>query len=452
MGRYIARRLVQSVFTILGVMLITFLLFRMVAGDIAASHVGEKATEQAKARWRQKKGYDNPQLLNIHNRLQFRDYTEGDFALDIDGPGEYNFIDQLGLTATPGQPNLLTGRYILGLSDQTDLRIPARSPQSNKQLRESQQTTSTTDPFIPPASMTVTLASRDTFTIDIEGVRTVGELIERVNAAPQATDPDSGEPRLRASIRHWTWGGIFESQFFDHLVKSATFQGRSLQTNKKLLNIIAERAPRSLALTIPALGIGWLLAMIISCFVAYYRGSIADKIGVFLSVLGMCIPFLAFMIYGQWFMFQIAPEHAYGLNPRINIYVPIAIVVIASLGGSVRFYRTVILDETNRDYVRTARAKGVPLPSILFKHVLKNCMLPILTNLILALPFLFLGNLLLEQYFAIPGLGDLLINSIKGNDEPMISGLVFLISLIYTLALLTTDVLYAVFDPRIRLH
>jgi len=130
----------------------------------------------------------------------------------------------------------------------------------------------------------------------------------------------------------------------------------------------------------------------------------------------------------------------------------VTIAVVAGLGGSVRFYRTVILDEVNRDYVRTARAKGVPLYGILFRHVLKNCMLPILTSLVVSIPFLILGSLLLEQFFGIPGLGSLMITSVSDRDVPIISGLTFLTALVFIIGLLITDVLYAVFDPRIRLR
>ncbi|MFQ5454541.1 MAG: ABC transporter permease subunit, partial [Candidatus Zixiibacteriota bacterium] len=99
-----------------------------------------------------------------------------------------------------------------------------------------------------------------------------------------------------------------------------------------------------------------------------------------------------------------------------------------------------MLDETGRDYVRTARAKGVPLPAVMFRHILRNCMLPILTNLILAIPFLIMGSLLLETFFGIPGLGDLLLSSITNRDEPIVSGLTFLTALIYTVGILLTDI------------
>ncbi|MFP4141518.1 MAG: ABC transporter permease, partial [Phycisphaerae bacterium] len=192
--------------------------------------------------------------------------------------------------------------------------------------------------------------------------------------------------------------------------------------------------------------------MVISSVVAYYRGGLIDKLGVFLSVLGMCIPYLIYMIAGQAIVFEFAPQRAYGLGSPANIYVPVAIAVFAGVGGQVRFYRTVILDEIHRDYVRTARAKGVPLPGILFRHVLKNCMLPILTSLVVSIPFLILGSLLLERFFGIPGLGSLMVNSVSDRDVPMITGLTFLTSVIYVISLLLTDILYAVFDPRVRLR
>ncbi len=320
MSRFVLRRLIQSVFTIFGVMLLTFILFRVIAGDVSAQFVGQKATKEDRQNWLHKHGLDKPEILN-------RDYW--------------------------WQP----------------------------------------------------------------------------------------------------WRGEFwDTQFFHHFRSSILFEGKSYAWEEKLTDIIWKKAKYSLALTVPVMAIGWVLAMVVSSFVAYYRDTWIDHTGVFLSVLGMCIPFLAYMILGQFLMFHIDPESAWGLDRPTNIYVPILIAVIAGQGRSVRFYRTVILDEINRDYVRTARAKGVPLPGILFKHVLKNCMLPILTQLVMAIPFLIMGSLLLEQFFGVPGLGSLMLSSISSRDVPIINGLVFLTACIYVVSLLLTDVLYAVFDPRIRLR
>jgi len=254
-----------------------------------------------------------------------------------------------------------------------------------------------------------------------------------------------------AGAKLWT-GEFYRTQFWHHMAGCVTFSAHSYRyEDKTLLDIISQRAKYSLAITVPAMALGWLVALIVSSIVAYYRGTWLDNLGVFLTVLGMCIPYLAYMILGQYLMFQISPEHAWGLANPVNIYVPVMIAVIAGVGGSVRFYRTIILDQMNQDYVRTAVSKGMPLPNVLFKHVLKNCMLPILTAVVMSIPFLIMGSLLLEQFFGVPGLGDLMISSITDRDVPIMTGLVFLTAVIYVVGLLITDILYAVFDPRIRL-
>jgi peptide/nickel transport system permease protein len=249
-----------------------------------------------------------------------------------------------------------------------------------------------------------------------------------------------------------TQKGFWDCQFIHHMTNSITFRAESFKFKEPIYKIIYERAPYSLALTIPGLAFGWCLGMVLSLLVAYYRDTTIDRVGVFLAVIGMCMPFLAYMILGQWLVFRIAPDFAWGYADTHNLYIPIAISVIAGVGTSVRFYRTIFLDEVQKDYVRTARAKGTSLGRVLFVHVLKNCMLPILTNLVMAIPFLIMGNLLLESFFGIPGLGDLLIGSINTRDIPVISALTFLTAVIYVFGVLITDLLYAVFDPRVRLQ
>ncbi|MBN1943393.1 MAG: ABC transporter permease [Phycisphaerae bacterium] len=440
---YILRRLRLAALTILGVMLLTFLLFRVIAGDIAAAHVGQKATDQQKADWRHKYGYDKPLLLNLHEQFMLTDATGGASPFHLKNAPGTLLAERLAMVPVEHSRNVLLGRYILRLSAKT----PLEDLTGHESLIDETILEPTSQPATQPTLMlNFHLSDGSTFSVDCSDVKTCGDLIEKINQSPE------NKNRVHASIRQRGAMEIFDSQFFHFFLTALTFDSYSLVNHEKLTSIIAQRAPKSLALTIPVMALGWLLAMVISSFVAYFRGTWLDKLGVFLSVLGMCVPYLAFMIYGQWLMFKIAPSHAYGLMYRGNIYVPIAIAVIAGLGGSVRFYRTVILNEVHQDYVRTARAKGAGLATILFKHVLKNCMLPILTNLILTIPFLIMGNLLLESYFGIPGLGDLMLSSINGRDEPILSGLVFLTALIYTLALLITDLCYAVFDPRIRLQ
>ena len=130
--------------------------------------------------------------------------------------------------------------------------------------------------------------------------------------------------------------------------------------------------------------------------------------------------------------------------------IPVVIGIISGIGSGVRFYRTIFLEEINRDYVRTARAKGVSEAGVLFKHALKNAMIPILTNVVLAIPLLFLGSLVMEAFFAIPGLGSFTIEAIQAQDFAIVRSMVYLGSVLYIVGLLLTDISYTLVDPRIR--
>jgi peptide/nickel transport system permease protein len=440
-SRYILRRLIQSVFTILGVMILTFLLFNVIAGDIAAQHTNPKAGPEQRYNFLRKHDLHLPVLFNLRRFILLTDTTSGDGRFTVVDGGRSNVASALALEPLDKDAKTIDalrsrGYFLMTRDD------PLEAIVDGWDLFEPPRKT----PASTGTGLVFELRDGSNVTIDIEGVRTAGDLIDRINDAP------GNQGRLHATIGSISAGRFFHSQFFVHMRDTLTFQSTSFRYKQTLWQIVREKAPYSLSLTVPALALGWFSAMIVSCLVAYYRGTWLDNAGVFIAVLGMCIPFLAYMILGQWVMFQIAPAHAFGLHVRANIYVPIAIAVVAGLGTSVRFYRTVILNEINQEYVRTARAKGVSLPTILFKHVLRNCMLPILTNLVMAIPFLILGSLLLEKFFGVPGLGDLMVSSITDRDVPVITTLTFLTAVVYVLGLLLTDILYAVFDPRIRLR
>jgi peptide/nickel transport system permease protein len=442
MTGYIARRLVQAVFTVLGVMLLTFVLFRVIAGDVSTAYVNQKLGAEARQAFYEKHKLDRPSIFNYHRRLLLVDNT--------DGPHPYEITDKNGSLAAralslhlasihrggaAGSRLQMAGRLVFALSPKT----PLLSMTGGRPLLSEKTGIS------GASGLSVSLSDGTVFFVDLSKVRTCGDFIAAVASCP------GNAGKLTAAISRWSPASLFDSQFFWHLWENVSFTGRSYATNQSLLEIIGERGRFSLSITVPAMVLTWLLAMILSCFVAYYRDTWIDRIGVLITVLGMCVPYLAYMLLGQWIMFKIAPGYAAGLAHPSSIYVPVFIAVAAGLGAEVRFYRTIILNEINKDYVRTARAKGVPLPSILFLHVLKNCMLPILTELITTIPFLILGSLLLERFFGIPGLGDLLLTSITSRDVPIVTGLTFLTAVLYVVSLLITDVLYAVFDPRIHL-
>jgi len=189
--------------------------------------------------------------------------------------------------------------------------------------------------------------------------------------------------------------------------------------------------------------------------VAYYRGTYVDRWGLVGCVLLMSVPFLIYIIVGQWVMslhLRLFPISGWGegMSAAKFLYLPIVLSVVSGVGGSVRFYRTIMLEETTKDYVRTARAKGMSESRILFRDVLKNAMIPILTSAVMTIPFLFLGSLLLENFFGIPGLGSLTIDAINAKDFAVLRAMVFLGALLYVLGLMLTDFSYTLVDPRVR--
>ena len=193
----------------------------------------------------------------------------------------------------------------------------------------------------------------------------------------------------------------------------------------------------------------------LSLYVAYYRGTYLDYWATFLGVLFMSINYIVYMISGQTIfskLLRLAPLAGYESGPSVLkfVAVPLIIGVLAGVGGAVRFYRTIILEEINQDYVRTARAKGVGERQILFRHVLKNASIPILTSTVTALPALMLGSLLTESFFNIPGLGSMTFDAIQSQDFAVIRAMVFLGTILYIIGLILTDISYALVDPRVR--
>lgn len=223
------------------------------------------------------------------------------------------------------------------------------------------------------------------------------------------------------------------------------------------MTMIKNGAGPSLSVSLPSFFIATVLSIMISLLVSFYRGKLIDKITVFICVTLMSVSSLAYILFFQWFFaYQLGIFEISGYDgqfPQILSYIslPMLIWVILEIGPDVRFYRTIMLDEIYQDYVRTARAKGLDEKKILFKHVLKNAMIPIITYLIIQLPFLILGALLLENFFGIPGLGGITLNAINSSDFPVIKAMTILSAVAYILFSVITDVMYTIVDPRVRL-
>jgi peptide/nickel transport system permease protein len=224
----------------------------------------------------------------------------------------------------------------------------------------------------------------------------------------------------------------------------------------------------SLSITLPALILSTTISIIIGLLAAVNRGRLIDRGLMFVAVVGMSISFLVFIILGQYFgaywlterlgteLFAIRFDSTRAggsfLSNWVTFYMlPVIISVIVSVGYDTRFYRSVIVEQTTADYIRTAKAKGCSQPRVMFKHLLRNALIPIITRVMITLPFLIVGSLLLEVYFSIPGMGATLLTHMLNKDFAVTQTIVALLAAIFILSNILTDVLYAIVDPRVRL-
>ncbi len=247
-----------------------------------------------------------------------------------------------------------------------------------------------------------------------------------------------------------------ETLFFQKSAKLFLFDfGTSDTNNVDITSQILQRMWPSLTIALPTFVIGLCVNITVSMIVAYYRATYVDFWGTIAAVIVMSISQLFYIIGGQWLfgkMLRLFPISGYdsGVHLLKFVILPVIIGIISGIGGGIRFYRTIFLEEVNQDYVRTARAKGMSEGVVLFKHALKNAMIPILTNVVLAIPFLFVGSLVMEAFFAIPGLGSFTIEAIQAQDFAIVRSMVYLGALLYIVGLLLTDISYTLVDPRIR--
>jgi len=284
-------------------------------------------------------------------------------------------------------------------------------------------------------------------------VVTTGEAI-----AKQRLGQHANEEQIQAWLKAHGYDKPLPLRFVITIKDLLTFNfGRSEVTHQKITTMIWNGMWPSLSLMLPAFIFTLLVSLAIALFTALYRNTWLDRTTVVLCIIGMSFPFLGYIIIGQYILgyrlkyFPVA-GYEWGLGVFKFLILPGLIYLVASLGANVRFYRTVVLDEINQDYVRTARAKGLNQNTILFKHILKNAMIPVITRVVVTLPFLFMGSLLLEDFYGIPGLGAMALNAINGNDFPVIRALTFIGAILYVLGNLAGDILYCLVDPRVELR
>lgn len=246
-----------------------------------------------------------------------------------------------------------------------------------------------------------------------------------------------------------------ETIFFQKSFKLFLFDFGSSDSGRDIGYDISNRMWPSLAISVPGLIVGLAVTISFALLIAFFRATYIDYWAVIICVALMSISALFYIIGGQFIigkLLRVVPISGYdtGLHAFKFLILPVLIGVIGGLGSGTRWYRTIFLEEVGKDYVRTARAKGISEQMVLFRHVLRNALIPILTGVVVILPTLFIGSLLTESFFGIPGLGSYTIDAINRQDFAIVRSMVFLGSVLYIIGLLLTDISYTLVDPRIR--
>ena len=245
--------------------------------------------------------------------------------------------------------------------------------------------------------------------------------------------------------------------FFEKSLAMFLFDFGQADDGRDIAQEMKSRMLPSLMVAIPVFFLGLFAYVSFALLMVFFRATYIDFWGVVLCIALMSISGLFYIISGQFLLgklWHLVPISGYGNGEDIGkfLILPVMIGILSSAGSSTRWYRTIFLEEMNKEYVRTARAKGLTEYLVLFKHVLRNAMIPILTGAVAVVPLLFMGSLLIESFFGIPGLGSYTIDAINSQDFAVVRSMVFLGSMLYIVGLILTDISYTLADPRIRLN
>jgi len=244
--------------------------------------------------------------------------------------------------------------------------------------------------------------------------------------------------------------------FYQKSFKLFLFEFGISDSGRDIKHDIKQRMWPSLAIALPSLLVGLLLNITFALFFVFFRSTYIDYVGVIFCVGLMSISSLFYIIGGQYLiskLLHLVPISGYaqGYEAIKFLVLPVIISVIYGIGSGTRWYRSLFLEEIEKDYVKTARSKGLSEFSVLFNHVFKNALIPILTGVVVILPLLFLGSLIVESFFGIPGLGSYTIDAIQSQDFAIVRAMVFMGTILYIFGLILTDISYTLVDPRVRL-
>ena len=256
----------------------------------------------------------------------------------------------------------------------------------------------------------------------------------------------------------WNPEHPLDTRLAEHFRRMLLFEfGRSDADDVPIAQRLREGVGPSLSVTVPLFALGLPLALSLALLVAFFRETYIDRAGVVLCVLAMSVSVLVYILGGQFLLGKLLrwfPISGFDPDPSVLLRflaLPVLVGLFAHVGADVRFYRAVFLEESGRDYVRTARAKGAGDARVMARHVLPNALIPVLTNVVVEIPFLFTGSILLESFFGIPGLGSITVDAIHSNDFATLRVMVYLGALLFIAGQVLTDVAYTIVDPRVRL-
>ena len=411
MGRFVARRLLQALPTVAGVVLVTFVLFNVVGGSPAALVLGQNAGARALEEFDAARGYDKP--LFCGNWTKTRALEPVDFATAAPGVRAAWGAGESGpLRLAAGQELAIPFAFPLPADGRWRLTVVGAGPG-----------------FPPDGKIVFHGAEKP-------GFRAAGGPVEIRRV------------KLEKATRHF-----FDSQLVDYVARVLRLDfGTSTSLNQPVWSLLKAGIGPSLALTTPILVVELAVSLALALLCAYRRGSWLDRGLVAVCVALMSVNYLVWIVFGQYVLaYRLGWFPVWGFESWRNLLLPVWIGVATGLGTNVRFYRTILLEEMHKDYVRTAFAKGLRTEQVLFKHVLKNALGPVIVNVALALPYLYTGSLLLESFFGVPGLGYLSLNAIHSSDVEVVRAIVLVGALLFTAANVLADVALAWVDPRVKL-
>lgn len=263
-------------------------------------------------------------------------------------------------------------------------------------------------------------------------------------------------PEAMALLRQ-KWGldkNLFR-QFIDFLLQIITLDfGRSYSSGETLTQIFKQGSVVSLLLTVPPFIIGTTINLLVSMLISFMRESWLDKASRFIFIGSMSVSYLVYIIFFQYFLaYKLGWFPIQGFSKEeaiLYLLLPWIIIIVVSAGPDIRLYRTIFLDENKAEYIKTARAKGSSEFRVLFIHIFKNALIPVITHTLVSVPYLITGAFVMERYFGLPGIGDLTITAINEGDFPIIKGMTIILAILFSLFNLFTDILYAFVDPRVK--